>query len=46
MTDLTASPPTQALAERRRDLAPDTDRAFREFGRHVFADGALPASTK
>ncbi|MGQ0383075.1 MAG: hypothetical protein ACT4UP_00100 [Gammaproteobacteria bacterium] len=30
-----------ALRERRRDLAPSVERTFREFGRHVFTDGAL-----
>ena len=46
MTDTTGSPPPRARAERRRDLAPETERAFREFSRQVFADGALPARTK
>lgn len=36
----------QAIAELRRAIAPETDRAFREFSRRVFADGALPADTK
>lgn len=34
------------LNELRRGLAPETESAFREFGRRVFADGALPADTK
>ena len=46
MTSSTGSPPSQALVERRRDLVPDTERAFRAFGQQVFADGALPARTK
>ena len=46
MTDTPGSPPPLALAERRSSLAPDSERAFREFGRQVFADGALPARTK
>jgi AhpD family alkylhydroperoxidase len=32
--------------ELRRRLAPEIDGAFREFGKRVFADGALPADTK
>ena len=36
----------QTLAEQRRALAPEAERAFREFSRRVFADGALPADTK
>lgn len=46
MTDSTTSASPQSLAERRSALAPDTERAFREFGRQVFAEGALPARTK
>lgn len=38
--------PSQALAERRRALAPDTEDSFREFSKQVFADGALPAKFK
>jgi AhpD family alkylhydroperoxidase len=34
------------LAERRRELAPGIHDAFKEFGRQVFADGALDAKTK
>jgi AhpD family alkylhydroperoxidase len=29
-----------------RSRAPETERVFREFGRQVFADGALPARIK
>lgn len=38
--------PPQTFAELRRTLAPETESAFREFSRRVFADGALPANTK
>jgi len=38
--------PTKALADRRRDLAPDAEAAFRAFSKAVFQDGALPAKTK
>jgi AhpD family alkylhydroperoxidase len=40
-------PPTDPqLAERRKRLAPDVHDAFQEFGRRVFADGALDGKTK
>src|SRR5215217_7511110 len=39
-------PATREMAHKRRDLAPQTQAAFDEFGRQVFADGALPAKTK
>ncbi len=38
--------PTRELSERRRQLAPETEEAFRAFSKQVFADGALPAKTK
>jgi AhpD family alkylhydroperoxidase len=34
------------LAERRKALAPGIHDAFQEFGRQVFADGALDVKTK
>jgi AhpD family alkylhydroperoxidase len=37
---------SRELAEKRRALAPDTEKAFQAFSRQVFADGALPAKTK
>jgi AhpD family alkylhydroperoxidase len=37
---------TKELAQERRELAPDIHSAFRAFGQHVFADGALPEKTK
>ena len=44
---MSASPITHAeLAERREQLAPGTHAAFREFGKQVFADGALDPKTK
>lgn len=39
-------PPSHQLAHSRRELAPETDAAFRAFSKQVFADGALPAKTK
>ena len=38
--------PSAALSAKRRDLAPETDHAFREFSRQVFAAGALDAKPK
>jgi AhpD family alkylhydroperoxidase len=34
------------LSQKRSELAPDTDRAFREFSKQVFADGALSSKVK
>jgi AhpD family alkylhydroperoxidase len=39
-------PSSRELTEKRRALAPDTEKAFEAFSRQVFADGALPAKTK
>ena len=40
-------PPANAqIAERRKALAPGIHDAFQEFGRRVFADGALDEKTK
>jgi AhpD family alkylhydroperoxidase len=37
---------TRELIDRRRELAPDAEAAFRQFSQAVFQDGALPAKTK
>ena len=37
---------TKELAERRRELAPEIEAAFRQFSQAVFRDGALPGKTK
>lgn len=37
---------TKALAEQRKNLAPEPAAAFKEFSRSVFAEGALSAQTK
>ncbi len=37
---------TPELVERRRELAPDAEAAFRDFSKAVFAPGALDARTK
>jgi AhpD family alkylhydroperoxidase len=39
-------PPSAELSRKRKELAADTDAAFRAFSKQVFADGALPAKTK
>ena len=46
MTDTLYPPSSRELAEKRRALAPETEKAFQAFSRQVFADGALPAKTK
>jgi len=37
---------TPQMSHRRRELAPETHKAFDEFSKSVFADGALNAATK
>lgn len=37
---------TREMAEKRRNLAPDADKAFRQFSQAVFKDGALSRKTK
>lgn len=37
---------TREMAAKRRELAPDTMSAWREFNKAVFSDGALPSLTK
>lgn len=37
---------TKEIAEKRRNLAPDTMKAWREFSKQAFAEGELPAVTK
>jgi AhpD family alkylhydroperoxidase len=38
--------PSQALAEKRRNLAPEAEAAFRQFSKTVFQDGALSRKVK
>ncbi len=38
--------PSPELSQKRRALAPETEKAFQAFSRQVFASGALPAKTK
>ena len=37
---------TKALAQKRTELAPGIEAAFRQFSQAVFQDGALPGKTK
>lgn len=37
---------SRELSQKRRALAPETEKAFQAFSQQVFADGALPAKTK
>lgn len=37
---------TPELAQHRRELAPEIDRAFHEFSKAAFGEGALPRKTK
>ena len=46
MTDTLYPPTSRELAEKRRALAPETEKAFQAFSRQVFADAALSAKTK
>jgi AhpD family alkylhydroperoxidase len=46
MTDAAYHPASSALAAHRKELAPATHRAFEEFSRAVFTDGALDRKTK
>ena len=46
MTESMYPPTTKALSERRRDLAPEIEAAFRQFSQATFRDGALPGKTK
>ncbi len=46
MAELMYPAPTRETAQKRRDLAPETQAAFDAFGRAVFAEGALSAKMK
>ncbi|MFV0301150.1 MAG: carboxymuconolactone decarboxylase family protein [Paracoccus sp. (in: a-proteobacteria)] len=46
MSDMHLPKPTRELADRRHDLAPAAEDAFRAFSKAVFAEGALDARTK
>jgi hypothetical protein len=40
------SPPSHELSQKRRALAPETEKAFQAFSQQVFASGALPANAR
>jgi AhpD family alkylhydroperoxidase len=46
MHDTIYPKPTKALADKRRELAPEAEAAFRAFSETVFRDGALPRKVK
>lgn len=46
MNDTLFPKPSKALSDRRCDLAPDVEAAFRAFSNAVFRDGALSRKTK
>ncbi len=46
MTEALYPKPTKAMSDKRRELAPEIDAAFRRFSDVVFQDGALPRKTK
>ena len=46
MADQLYTPASAELSRKRRELAPEAEKAFREFSKAVFADGALPAKMK
>lgn len=46
MPDIMYPSATRELAQKRRELSPDTAAAFQAFSQTVFADGALSAKIK
>jgi AhpD family alkylhydroperoxidase len=46
MSETLYPPSSPEIADKRRALAPETEKAFQAFSRQVFADGALPAKMK
>ena len=46
MPDIVSQSHTKRLAQKRRDLSPNTEAAFQSFSQAVFADGALPSKVK
>jgi AhpD family alkylhydroperoxidase len=46
MSDTIYPQSTRELAQKRRELAPQTEAAFSAFSQQVFADGALSAKVK
>jgi AhpD family alkylhydroperoxidase len=46
MSESMYPPATRELAQKRSELAPEIEAAFRQFSQAVFRDGALPGKTK
>ncbi|MET4805062.1 carboxymuconolactone decarboxylase family protein [Limibacillus sp. MBR-115] len=46
MSDTVMPKPTRAMAEQRRNLAPEAEAAFQAFSQAVFKEGALSRKTK
>ena len=46
MSDSIYPPPSPEIAEKRRALAPEAEKAFQLFSKQVFAEGALSAKMK
>lgn len=46
MSDSLYPPSSPEIAEKRRALAAETEKAFQAFSKQVFAEGALSAKTK
>lgn len=46
MSDAIYPKSTPAHSQKRRELTPECDKAFRDFSRQVFAEGALSTKTK
>jgi AhpD family alkylhydroperoxidase len=46
MSDSMYPTAVRELAQKRRELTPETETAFQAFSQQVFADGALPAKMK
>lgn len=46
MPDTLYPPSSQAISDKRKELTPETERAFHAFSRQAFTDGALSAKTK
>ena len=46
MSDSMYPTAVRELAQKRRELTPDTEAAFHAFSQQVFAEGALPAKMK
>lgn len=44
MSDIVSQ--SRGLAQKRRDLSPETETAFQSFSQTVFTDGALPTKVK